>query len=149
MAVFRNGLSIEIDDRATQRSLRRVARKYPRIAVSRMRAAAILVQSEAKRLVLSGPASGRLYTRRGITHRASAPGQPPMSDTGTLARSIHVDDTAARTRLRVSVVAGAKYAPHLQLGTVKMRARPFMDVALKNKINEVRRIIRAPIKGNR
>jgi hypothetical protein len=37
---------------------------------------------------LSGPRSGRIYSRHGIIHQASAPGEPPASDTGKYRQSV-------------------------------------------------------------
>lgn len=58
--------------------------------------------------------------------RASAPGEAPAIDTGTLANSIQ----ARKTGLGSAVVeVGAEYGTHLELGTRKMAARPFLKPA--------------------
>lgn len=90
---------------------------------------AIQVEKEAKQSILSGGKSGRIYTRRTVTHQASAPGEAPASDTGRLVGSIHTDlDTASLTS---TVKASTKYATPLEFGTSKMAARPFMFPALE------------------
>ncbi len=84
------------------------------------------VMNEAKRSIMQGTKSGRLYTRRSVTHRASAPGQPPASDTGRLANSIN--KYLVPNALEAIVVAGrglVKYARMLEFGTINMAARPF------------------------
>ena len=78
------------------------------------------IDGEIKRRINSGPASGRTYRRRGITHQASAPGQPPMTDTGTLVRSIYLDIDP----LRATVGSRLAYASYLEYGTRRMAARP-------------------------
>ncbi len=40
------------------------------------------VREEAISLIQNGEKTGRIYRRRGIEHQASAPGEPPASDTG-------------------------------------------------------------------
>lgn len=95
-------------------------------------ASGFLVQNEARRLVLSPPKTGKVYIRRGrIKHRASAPGEAPASDTGTLVRSIITSHDT--TKFTLIVHAKAKYALWLEEGTRRMKPRPFMSVALKNK----------------
>lgn len=107
-----------------------------------MEIAGFLVEGRAKELVLT-PGSGSVYTTRFYTdargvvhptghrppHRASAPGEPPASDTGRLLSSIghriRVEDT-----LVAQVFADARYATYLELGTSKMAPRPFLRPAL-------------------
>ncbi len=89
-----------------------------------------IVRNEVLRLILRTTKSGRVYRRRGIEHQASAPGEAPASDTGTLVRQITVivdPDT-----LTAKVNSGAAHAPHLEFGTEKMEPRPHMRVALEN-----------------
>lgn len=67
---------------------------------------------------------GRIYGG----HQASAPGEMPAVDSGTLIGSIAVD--AQPGRLWAEVTAGTDYAAHLEFGTVNMEARPFMLPAI-------------------
>lgn len=88
------------------------------------------VKTEAIRLILSGPKTGRDYRRRSVLHKASAPGEPPASDTGTLVNSIATEyDQAALTG---QVVVRAPYGPYLEFGTQKMEPRPFLRPAVAN-----------------
>ena len=60
-------------------------------------------------------------------HSHSAAGQPPASRTGTLAASIIaklISETASE------VITDAEYAKHLELGTRKMFAHPYMRLAI-------------------
>lgn len=68
--------------------------------------------------------SGRWYG----AHQASAPGEAPAIDTSELVNSL---GAKALKRLVWMVWAGAEYAIHLEYGTVKMAARPFMRPAAK------------------
>lgn len=95
-------------------------------------ASAQRVEKEAKEAIARGPKSGRLYKRRGVTHRASAPGEAPASDTGRLVNSIssYLDTTS----LTSFVAAGrgvVNYARHLEYGTADTAERPFLAPALE------------------
>lgn len=74
------------------------------------------VESVIKRS-MAEPKSGALYG----SHRASAPGESPAMDTGTLAASIQVEPTGATS---AAVATNMDYAVHLEYGTVNMAARP-------------------------
>ena len=89
-----------------------------------------MVRNEALRLIMQTAKTGRLYTMRGVVHRASAPGEAPASDTGRLVNSITTsyDDK----KLSGLVAANTEYAPYLEYGTAKMEERPFMRPALAN-----------------
>lgn len=93
-----------------------------------------LVEEEAVRLITQGSPSGRVYVRRGVKHQASAPGEPPASDTGTLVNAREVELITSRLAARLKFTA--KYAPYLQHGTRKMAPRPFADVALNNTMDK-------------
>ena len=132
---------------------------------------AVLVQKEARQLVMRGPKTGRLYgavsdvekiatqargwkaaSRR--VHQASAAGEPPATDTGTLARSISVLKTPVADPARpiVYVQATAKYAKWLEYGTRKskghagIKERPFLRPAVKSKKREVIALVNRELK---
>jgi HK97 gp10 family phage protein len=119
-------------------------------------ASALRIEKEAKKSILSGSKSGRIYKRRTVTHRASAPDEAPASDTGRLVNSItsYINKTGA---LEAFVVAGrgtVKYARMLEYGTAKMGARPFMFPAyekskawIQERLNKA--VVDAAIKSTR
>jgi HK97 gp10 family phage protein len=84
-------------------------------------ATAMQVDGEIKRAIQRGPKSGRVYNRRGVTHQASAPGQAPATDTGSLVSSITFKQV---NRLTAEVESRLDYAAFLEFGTQKMGARP-------------------------
>ncbi len=90
-------------------------------------ATAFAIQRDAVQSIQRGPKSGETYTHGRKTHTASAPGEAPASDTGNLAKSIRVKLEKARGY--AEVIAHAPYAPHLEFGTSRMAARPFMGPA--------------------
>jgi hypothetical protein len=86
------------------------------------------VRNTAIDSIVDGPKTGFTYTRRSVVHVASAPGEPPAADIGTLHNSITLrPDVKA---LAVYVNAGAKYAAALEYGTAKMEPRPYLRPAL-------------------
>src|SRR5690606_5565983 len=70
------------------------------------------------------------------THVASAPGQPPNTDTGRLAGSIRAVMSGTPT---AHVDALSDYAVHVEFGTRNMEARPFMTPAVEAERDNYRR----------
>lgn len=101
------------------------------------------VRTEAVRLILETAKTGRIYTRGGISHQASAPGEPPATDTGTLVNSITTEYD--ESKLVGRVVAKAPYAPYLEFGTQTMEPRPFLRPALANTRKSVEAAIKDEI----
>ena len=91
-----------------------------------------MVKNTAQKSILSG-GTGTVYEkyepRR--THRASAPNQPPASDTGFLASQITMEVTTKSNGTVIGqIISSAPYSKHLEFGTVNMTERPFMQPAL-------------------
>lgn len=92
------------------------------------------VQADAQRLILQSEPSGILYQKYKPKklHRASAPGEAPASDTGTLAGSIETEQVSEST-YKVGTVHD--YGLYLEYGTTQMEARPWMNPTLeKNRV---------------
>jgi len=89
-----------------------------------------LIRGEAVKSIQSGPKSGKVYQRYNPTrtHKSSAPGEAPASDTGNLVRNIRVKQ---KTQDIVTVESRASYSKFLEYGTSKMQARPFLFPAFK------------------
>ena len=86
------------------------------------------VRNEILRRILQTTKTGRMYVRRGIPHQASAPGEAPASDTGTLARGITVVVNAQT--LTATVNSGAAHSLPLEMGTPTIEPRPHLRVSL-------------------
>lgn len=67
---------------------------------------------------MAEPKSGNVYANG---HVASAPGEAPAMDTGTLAASIQVEPDGPT---RAAVFTNQDYSAHLEYGTRSMAARP-------------------------
>ena len=100
------------------------------------------VRNTAVESIAQSPKTGRTYTRGNIVHQASAAGEPPATDTGRLVNSIY-HDVENRGREIIGIVgAGVDYAIHLEFGTSKMAARPFLQPALRNNAKTITNIFK-------
>lgn len=93
------------------------------------RKATLDIQAEARRLIQDTPKTGRIYKRGGVSHQASAPGESPANDAGTLAESIQARMTGY---IQGEVEPTAEYADYLEFGTEKMEPRPYMFPAYEH-----------------
>ncbi len=102
-------------------------------------ASALRVEKEAKTSIQAGGKTGRIYKRRGVEHKASAPGEAPATNTGRLVNSITSHfNSLSQSKMESFVVAGrglVKYARMLEYGTAKMAARPFFFPAFEKSRN--------------
>lgn len=102
------------------------------------------VVTEATRLIQSTSKSGRTYRRRGVEHVASAPGEAPATDTGTLVKS---NGTETRNGGLTGIAKwSAAHAPSLEYGTSRIEPRPFARPALANKRLAIEEDIKKEIK---
>ncbi len=94
----------------------------------------------ARRSIIDPPKTGRVYRRttksgRRRRHRASAPGEPPASMTGTLQRSVGF---VVRGSDQLEFGANAPYSGFLELGTRKMAKREYLIRAIENRQKNTR-----------
>jgi HK97 gp10 family phage protein len=85
--------------------------------------ARLAVETTAKKLIQRGPKTGIMYGK----HRASAPGEPPATDTGTLVNSIE----SKRDGLVAVVWTEKKYGKYLEFGTRNIAPRPWLTPAVE------------------
>lgn len=95
-------------------------------------ATGLKLRGDVIKAISRSPATGKTYRKYSPnrTHRASAPGEPPASDTGRLANSIVFKDEG---RLAVSVGSDVVYASYLEFGTSRMAPRPAWTPAVENE----------------
>jgi HK97 gp10 family phage protein len=91
--------------------------------------AAAELEGAVKLKIQQGQKTGRIYTRGKVRHRASAPGQSPASDTGTLLGSIHHERI---TPMSAMVGSRLAYAAYLEYGTSRMAPRPYFRPAVED-----------------
>lgn len=99
-----------------------------------------LIRSEAVKSIMQGPKTGRIYEKYNPrrTHRASAPGQAPASDTGNLVSQIQVKSTNPD---EVTVESGANYSKFLEFGTSKILPRPFLFPATERSRPKIQQAV--------
>ena len=129
---------------AALRHIEGAAAKIEAGAHDGLTAVAFMAANEAKRSILKGPKTGTVYQLYNPkrTHQASAPGEAPAQDLGGLSMSIAVS-VPLSDRRAVELVADAPYAVHLEYGTRKMAARPFMRPAVDKVLPKAEKIVRA------
>lgn len=94
---------------------------------------AIRIERKLKK-ELATAGSGKTYTRGGVTHTASAPGESPASDTGRYRNNIRRE----LGRLAAKVVADVEYAAPLEYGTSDIEPRPMWRPIIKEEIPRFR-----------
>lgn len=106
--------------------------------VNALQAGYFVWEGEAKKLIATSPATGRKYGG----HRASAPGEPPATDSGGLLNNWpRPKKNFTATGAEVEGGPGQEYADDLELGTINMDARPFMRPALDENEAEINRVV--------
>lgn len=130
----------------------RVRAAIEREMARRVRVCCILVWNHAKTLVnkegTGRGAGGRTSTGRFKARRLvyganpSRPGEPPHKQRGRLLASIawEVEGLVGRVGSNLS------YARHLELGTRRLAARPWLRRALAEKTPEILAIMKAPMR---
>ena len=98
-------------------------------------AAGDLIKTEMQILIVQGSISG-------AGHVVSNPGDPPNADSRDLDSKMQV---VRKGRGRVDAEAYSDHAVPLQFGTSRMEARPFADVAARNKKDEAVDLIKRAV----
>lgn len=124
-----------------QAALRKYGRAAEEAIGRAVQAQALDVRGVIQGKIQRGPKTGRLYQRGNIQHRASAPGQAPATDTGTLVSSITFRRVSALT---ADIESRLAYAAMLEFGTARMDPRPAWTPAVEEKRPDfVRRVTNA------
>lgn len=107
----------------------------------------LMVQNTAKESILKG-GTGRTYEKYNPrrTHVASAPNQPPASDTGFLVSNITMNVKKEVNGVVVGqVISSAPYSQALEFGTTTMTERPFMQPALQKNKSKIKALFKKGI----
>ncbi len=121
-----------------------ISKKIEDTMVNRLDLAGFTLMNEARDLVSRNQARAGKGARK-VGLDPSTPGTPPKRVTGTLHRSIFwaLDRQAVKGRVGTPL----KYGLFLELGTVRMAARPWMITAVRNKREAIKRILTKEIKA--
>jgi len=104
-----------------------------------------MVDQRAVDLITSPPKTGRIYRRRGVAHQASAPGEAPASDRGSLVSMRHIELLGSELAARLTFTSA--HAKPLEDGTRNMEPRPFAKRALLEVAKEGRAALMAEIRS--
>ena len=116
------------------------------------------LREEAKRSIINGPKSGRLYRIKGRKnlHRASAPGESPANLFGNLQKSIGYIVKGSDSmefgaggesgKLHGLARKDVKYARRLELGGGSVAQRPYLSKAIDAKEKQVSTIFENELK---
>lgn len=126
--------------------LAKAARDTEFQSVRALRTFALLIGRKAKEKIQKGSRSGRTYTRRSVTHVASASGEPPKTDSGRLVASIRPVFTDRFSAEVGSLSNIAIYGGMLEEGTKNMAARPWLEPTLKENESALQGLFTAAIK---
>lgn len=125
-------------------------RIYVRTKAGRKRAKGMSVFGAALKASMEAAARGKVKSLRALGfHQASAPGEPPAVDTGTLRRAVQIDDSELRGKqvIRNRIGTALPYAKWLEFGTARMAPRPWARPSLVKVeptfVEEVRRTVAA------
>ena len=117
--------------RSFMRSLDRATNEEINLADRYAFKTALAIEADAKRLIQRGQPTGRVYKRGNVSHRASAPYEAPATDTGQLVRNI-----TTQKKKKLLYTTGSRrqagYGKALEYGTVNMKPRPWLSVAVRN-----------------
>lgn len=87
--------------------------------------------------ILNQPGTGRIYGK----HQASAPGQPPAPDTGSLRANTNADSDLRQDGEDVvgTISANSAQAAALERGTERIAARPFLGLLATDHADDLQR----------
>lgn len=108
------------------------------------RSARVETPGSRKTRIRNAKAKGRAFAKH--LYQASRPGEPPRKRTGTLQKSIahevHADGSSVVARIGTNVA----YGRHLEFGTRRMSARPYLRPSLSEYLPSFNRVVSLEIK---
>ncbi len=127
-----------------QKQLKEYGEEMRKEIAREVRRSTLRVSNAAIKRIQTGPASGRTYEKYSPrrTHKASAKGEPPMTDTGRLASSVEtrVDGLTGYIFTRLD------YGKHLEFGTKNIDPRPWLNPSIEEErpkfINAIKGLLR-------
>ena len=121
-----------------QAAINAIGGKAERNVSRAIEATALGINRDVKDAIQRGDKTGRVYQRGNITHRASAPGEAPATDTGTLVSSIYYEPQSGLLSMIGSRLA---YAYYLEFGTMRIAPRPSWMPAVEANRDKFNRLV--------
>jgi len=107
----------------------------------RMGRAVLFVQGQTKQLLNRSQPLKRLSSGIRVGLDPSKPGEPPKRVEGSLLKSITTQVEITSKRIIGRVGTNIEYARFLELGTTRIRQRPFLRPALKRSKPAIKKIL--------
>jgi hypothetical protein len=80
--------------------------------------------------------------RVGVYRSPSKPGEPPRKRTGWLQKNVRYELDRERLKGRVGIGTNAKYGAFLEIGTKRLKARPWLWATAQAHLHQLRSIVR-------
>lgn len=130
------GINVNVEGvEALQANLQRLEQQARRRLIREAtHTAAVDLSSDIIRKLNAPPATGRPRKRGGFS---SAPGEYPMTDTGTLVSMIDVE----RTPIGAAVISRAEYSAALEMKPAARGGRPFMSRGLQENEKRIHDVV--------
>jgi len=126
-------IRVEVIEDGVTLGLSQLRRRFPDVIDAAAAAAAKRISNDAKRSILSGTRSGRTYKRKSVLHIASAPGEPPASDTGNLLNHIFPESGRGYALVGATVLHGL----YLEERAPTKGGRPWLLPALDRDLDKI------------
>lgn len=128
-------VSVQVNTDKVLKKLNQLPQHVEQEVKKAVQTSALLVEGTAKKSIQRGPKTGETYGN----HIASAPGEAPATDTGTLASSVQhwIKDEG----MTAEVGSYLEYAKFLEFGTVNMEPRPFLFPALESNRRAIEKML--------
>lgn len=125
-----------------QKNINKVLNKIDNASTLQMKKA-LEHNKKAVEAKLGKTGSGRTYKVPGSdrTYTASAPGKPPAKYVGNLEESIKTEVKQTKSGPQGKIGSTAFQAYWLEMGTRKMKARPFLEKTLREEERTTRQIL--------
>ena len=121
-----------------QAAIKAIGNNAERNVSRAIEATALGINRDVKDAIQRGDKTGRVYQRVNSTHRASAPGEAPATDTGTLVSSIYYEPQSGLLSMIGSRLA---YAYYLEFGTMRIAPRPTWMPAVEANRDKFNRLV--------
>ena len=120
---------------------RKIFEKTKAESIIRMGQAVLFVQGQTKQILNRSQPLRRLPSGIRVGLDPSKPGEPPKRVEGSLLRSITTQVEVTTKRIIGRVGTNISYAPFLELGTSRIRQRPFLRPALRKSTPTIKKIL--------
>lgn len=119
-------LGLKYNDTKVVKALGRLPNIVRNAVLEALHEMAERTKEEIIKIITTGSRTGKVYSRNGRMHVASAAGEPPANDTGELVSSVYgeVDSDS----LTMEAGADAAHAKWLEFGNERIEPRPFLRV---------------------